>query len=63
MSATSSITSATVARELLSLAVAQTSLGQVSASADGAVALTLQAKQLDAARTQLRAGETFSVSA
>jgi len=59
---TSSITSATVARELLSLASAQTAMAQTSASSDGAVAVLLQAKQLDAVRAQLRAGESFSVS-
>ena len=60
---TSSVTSASIAREMLSLASAQTALGQTSASSDGAAGLLMQAKTLDAARTQLRAGETFSVSA
>ena len=60
---TSSITSASVAREMLSLATAQTAMSQTSASSDGAVAVLLQAKQLDAVRAQLRDGETFSVSA
>jgi hypothetical protein len=60
---TSSITSATVAREMLSLATAQTAMNQTAASSDGAVAVLLQAKQLDAVRAQLRDGESFSVSA
>jgi hypothetical protein len=60
---TSSITSATIAREMLSLASAQTAMAQTSASSDGAVGVLLQAKQLDAVRAQMRDGESFSVSA
>jgi hypothetical protein len=58
---TSPITSAGVAREMLSMATAQTSLAQAGASSDSAIALTMQAKTLDAARSTLRPGETFSI--
>ena len=54
-------TSATIGREMLQMATAQTSLAQVSQSADGAAAQVMQAKTIDSARSQLRPGETFSV--
>jgi hypothetical protein len=57
-----SIMPAADVRDLLSLAAAKTSM-DASSGGDGAVALTLQADQLDAVRAQMRDGETISVSA
>jgi hypothetical protein len=60
----SPILSASASRELLSLAVAQQAIDGSSAPTDaGAVAQILQADQLQAVRSQLLAGETFSVTA
>jgi hypothetical protein len=49
-------------RQLLSLAYARTALTSAPA-ASGAIGLSLEAKQLDQARAQMRDGETFSVTA
>jgi hypothetical protein len=61
MSTTPITSSAGVAQEMLQLATAQTSLAQVTQSADSAAAFVVQAKTIDAVRSQLRPGETFSV--
>jgi hypothetical protein len=55
------IISATDTTQLLALAYAKTSAP--SAAESGSIGLTLEARQLDHARAQLRDGETFSVTA
>ena len=58
---TSPIMSSADNRNLMSLATAGKAMDRPSA--DGGVALLLQAQQLADARSQLRQGETFSVTA
>jgi hypothetical protein len=57
----SPILSATANRDLMSLATAGKAMDRPSAG--GEVGLILQAQQLAEARSQLRQGETFSITA
>ena len=57
----SPIMSATADRDLMSLATAGKAMDRPSSG--GEVGLILQARQLSEARSQLRQGETFSITA